>query len=97
MKNKEFKKKKETEAYKECTFEPILISKIKKKSSNSQNNTHLINGLERFFELKDLQEKKLQEKKKIEEKVFHHEKKYDHNKHFLSTNPQPFNLTQKNH
>lgn len=56
---------------------------------------HLISGLERFYELKDLNERKKQDRKKIEEKVFHIEKKYEKNKHYTSTVPTPFNLTGK--
>ena len=67
-----------------------------KKTVKMEPKAHLISGLERFYELKDLQERKLQEKRKIEEKVFHIEKKYEKNKHFLSTVPSPFKISKKN-
>jgi len=85
--------KKTEEILKECTFEPKLLSKNKPKS---HPRAHLISGLERFYELRDLQERKKQDQKKIEEKVFHIEKKYEKNKHFVGTVPSPFNLTGKN-
>lgn len=86
----------ERKSLEECTFVPNLPGKTGKNQGKCEKSAHLVNGLERFYELNDLKHKKLNEKKEREEKAFEIAKKYDKNKHFLATKPQPFKLSSKN-
>jgi len=79
------------ENLKECTFEP----KFSKKKPKNDQKAHLISGLERFYELLDLKEKKTIEKKTVEDKMFRLEKKYEKNQHFFATRQFPFKLSEK--